>query len=123
MAKKVEALKEQARDKTPKELKERAQELIGEALDAAAARQDTSDNRHYAERLLFQLEPIVRQYAPPPERIMSILEDKGMLKPSTLRLESHAGPKLAKVSKDAYADKRGERLARRHHKGWTKVKY
>lgn len=123
MAKKVKALKEQPKDQAPESLKKQAQELISEALDAAAARQGVGDNQVFAERLLSQLEPIVSKYAPPPERIMRILEDKGMLKPSTFRVESQTGPKPLKLSKDGYSDKGGSRLARRHLRGWQKVKY
>lgn len=123
MAKKAKALKEQARDKATDKLKDEAQELISEALDAAAARQDSSDTQDYAERLLSQLEPIVCKYAAPPDRIMRVLEDKGMLRPSTLKVETKAGQKLATLTKDVYSDKKGERLARKRHKDWRKVKY
>jgi hypothetical protein len=124
MAKKTKALKEQATDKTPERLKERAQELISEALDAAADRQDSGDNKDYAERLLRQLEPIVSEYAPPPRQVVRILEDKAILKtPSALRLERLPRQQVAKLSKDVYSDKRGDRLARRKRPGWQKVKY
>jgi len=123
-AKKVEATKEQAVDKTTERLKEQAQELISEALDAAVDRQDTSDNQVYAERLLSKLEPIVSKYVPPPDRVIRILEDKGMAKPTSMfRLERVTDQKPAKLSKDVYSDKKGERLARKKRRGWTKVKY
>lgn len=32
-------------------------------------------------------------------------------------------PKQEKPTKDVYSDKKGERLARKHRKGWKKVKY
>jgi len=123
--KKLEASKEQARDKaTDDELKEQAQELIAAELKAAKTRKAGEDEGLYAERLLSNLEPIVCEYAPPPKRIMRIVEDKRMLSPdSRLRLGATPDQKLAKPTKDVYGDKKGARLARKRHKGWTKVKY
>jgi len=121
--KEAKTLKERARGKTPGELKEQAQELIAAELAAAKTRKAGEDEELYAERLLRQLEPIVREYAEPPERIIRIFEDKGMLRPSTLRVETKVDKNLAMPTKDVYSDKAGARLARRRHKGWHKVKY
>jgi len=121
MAKKTEASK-RALDKAPERLKEEAQELIAEALDAAAAR-EPGDSQHHAEKLLSQLEPMVCQYAPPPDRIIRILEDKGIKPAATVDIDRLPEQKPVKLTKDVYADSKGERLARKKRKGWKKVTY
>ena len=63
--------------RTVETLKERAQELISEALNEAATRQDRTDNQ--AEKLLAELEPIIWKYAPIPDGIVEILKEKAML--------------------------------------------
>ena len=65
--------------RTVETLKERAQELITEALNEAATRQDRTDNQYYAEKLLAELEPIIWKYAPVPDGIVEILKEKAML--------------------------------------------
>jgi len=57
------------------ELKEQAQHLIVEALRAAEMRQGCTDYGYYAELLLRQLEPIIEEYVPVPERIVKALPD------------------------------------------------
>lgn len=121
--KKLEALKEPARDKAPDELKEEAQELIAAELKAAKTRKAGDDEDLHAERLLDKLEPIVCEYAPPPKRIMRIVEDKRLSPDLRLRLESKAGRELAKPTKNVYSDKQGARLARKKRPGWRPVKY
>ena len=60
-----------------KEMKMTAQQeatdLIAEQLRAAEMRQGCTNHGYYAEILLKQLEPIIRQYSPLPESIQEAL--------------------------------------------------
>jgi len=123
MARKTDVAKEQVADKAAGKLKEQAQGLISEALDAAAARDDPAGSEQYAEQLLRQLEPLVAEYVSPPARILRILEDRGMKPATVIDLDKLPEQKPVKLTKDVYADKKGERLARKKRKGWKKVTY
>jgi len=56
------------------ELREKARHLIIEQLRAAEMRQGCTDYGYHADILLRQLEPVIWEYAPVPDRIVQALK-------------------------------------------------